>query len=110
MCGIAGYFSVQRRYDLASAILALRHRGPDGYGVFQDEDVGVGLAHVRLSIIDLSETGSQPMQTEDGSLVLSYNGEIYNYPELRVELEAEGHIFHGTSDTEVLLRLLQEWV
>ncbi len=120
MCGIVGYslrpgpdfaapFARSARPDLAPVLHAIQHRGPDGSGIFEDIGAGIGLGHVRLSIVDLNETGAQPMQNpdrEDG-IVLSYNGEIYNYPDLRAELEAEGHQFRGTSDTEVLLRLLE---
>lgn len=120
MCGIVGYclrpgsddaepFPRSATPDLAPALKAIQHRGPDGSGVFEDIDGGIGLGHVRLSIIDLNETGAQPMQNpdrEDG-IVLSYNGEIYNYLDLRATLESRGHQFCGTSDTEVLLRLLE---
>lgn len=111
MCGIAGYntsLSTQSSLpNLSEAVLSMQHRGPDGNGVFVDENHMVGLAHVRLSIIDTTETGAQPMHSLDGSAVLSYNGEIYNFPELREMLEASGHYFIGNSDTEVLLKLLQ---
>lgn len=88
---------------------ALRHRGPDADGLWQSADGRVNLGHRRLSIIDLSETGSQPMVSPDGRLVLVYNGEIYNFPELRAELERAGETFRGTSDTEVLLHAIERW-
>ena len=84
---------------------AIVHRGPDDEGEFYDAAKGVGLAHRRLSILDLSPTGHQPMISEDGAVVLVFNGEIYNFRELRMELEARGHRFRGHSDTEVLLAL-----
>jgi asparagine synthase (glutamine-hydrolysing) len=82
-------------------------RGPDGEGSWFSDDGRVGLGHRRLAIIDLSERGRQPMLSEDGSLAITFNGEIYNYQALRAQLEAEGHQFASTSDTEVLLRLYQ---
>ncbi|HEY3856185.1 MAG TPA: asparagine synthase (glutamine-hydrolyzing) [Verrucomicrobiae bacterium] len=85
----------------------LAHRGPDRQNVWVNGPVGVG--HSRLSILDLSETGNQPMVSDDGNLVIVFNGEIYNFPGLRRELEAKGHRFRGTSDTEVALHAFQEW-
>ncbi len=87
---------------------AMVHRGPDDEGQWSDQQAEVGLGHRRLSIIDLSPTGHQPMSNEDKSVWISYNGEIYNFRELRNELEGKGHTFHGTSDTEVLLHLYEE--
>lgn len=109
MCGIAGIsLSFGSSYDFSSlneAVAALAHRGPDDAGVFEDLSNGIGLAHTRLSILDTSLHGHQPMVSEDGRVVLVFNGEIYNFRQLRSELEREGHIFYGNSDTEVLLRL-----
>ena len=85
----------------------LAHRGPDGRGVWIDD--GIGLAHTRLSILDLSAAGSQPMVTSDGSCVLVFNGEIYNYQDLREELQQEGETFRSRSDTEVLLMGYRRW-
>jgi len=105
MCGIAGFsgnLDIQVLRKMSAAIL---HRGPDDEGEFYDAAKGVGLAHRRLSILDLSPTGHQPMISEDGAVVLVFNGEIYNFRELRMELEARGHRFRGHSDTEVLLAL-----
>ena len=115
MCGITGFLSdgaLQR--DDARAVLqrmtdAIRHRGPDSDGLWQSNDGLVNLGHRRLSIIDLSAAGAQPMATADGRFTLIFNGEIYNFPELRAQLEALGHRFRGTSDTEVLLLGIQEW-
>jgi asparagine synthase (glutamine-hydrolysing) len=109
MCGIAGVLKFKQERveeDLLRGMLAtLSHRGPDGRGVFVDSNVG--LAHTRLSIIDIAG-GHQPMSIEDGSLWITFNGEIFNYIELREELEKQGHRFATRSDTEVILRLYQE--
>ena len=85
----------------------LRHRGPDDEGEYTGD--GAGIAHTRLSIIDLSESGRQPMRSDDGRYVISYNGEVYNFRELRYRLEQRGHEFRGRSDTEVVLRAFIEW-
>ena len=111
MCGIAGLFhpDVPKPVDAARVRAmadVLAHRGPDGSGVWTGP--GVGLGHRRLSIIDL-ETGDQPMRSAGGELVLSYNGEIYNFRELRAELEAAGHRFATASDTEVVLASWRQW-
>jgi asparagine synthase (glutamine-hydrolysing) len=106
MCGIAG--STVAAPDILAAMQArLRHRGPDGAAIWRDPTSGTGLVHTRLAIIDLSPGGAQPRLSEDGRFALTYNGEIFNYKELRAELEAEGERFSSQSDTEVLLRLLQ---
>ncbi len=86
---------------------AIAHRGPDGEGLYVDRFIGLG--HRRLAIIDLSPAAHQPMVTSDGRFAISYNGEIYNFRELRGELEALGHAFHSRSDTEVLLHAFMEW-
>lgn len=113
MCGIAGWFLKQgvSRDDNQLQAMADRiaHRGPDDRGYFYDRKRGIALAHNRLSIIDLSPAGHQPMSSEDGRFVLSYNGELYNFLELRAELERLGHRFTSQSDTEVLLRSFIEW-
>jgi asparagine synthase (glutamine-hydrolysing) len=106
MCGIVGMW--MRRdsgSSLAKSLDAIAHRGPDGRGEYRDERSGVALGHVRLAIIDLSPAGAQPMASDDGQVVLVFNGEIYNFRELRAELEARGVTFRGHSDTEVLLCL-----
>ena len=113
MCGIGGVFSRATSPGLLDQVgkrlsAALEHRGPDGAGVWIDEAAGVVLVHRRLAIIDLSSAGHQPMASDDGRVVLTYNGEIYNFRELRAELEAKGHRFRSQSDTEVLLRLYLE--
>jgi asparagine synthase (glutamine-hydrolysing) len=105
MCGIAGYFGAGSRERLAMASRLQAHRGPDGDGMWFENENRVGLAHRRLSIIDLSDAGAQPMLSADGVAALTFNGEIYNFRELRAELEEQGHRFRGHSDTEVLLEL-----
>ena len=109
MCGIAGFVTNQpERPDpsiLTRMLAAIRHRGPDGSGVYQDPFASLG--HVRLSIIDLAG-GHQPMHNEDGTLAIVFNGEIFNYLELREELLKKGHRFQSRSDTEVILHLYEE--
>lgn len=111
MCGIAGIMSygVGAEKPSKSELLAIRDhmrsRGPDGAGLWRSQAGSALLAHRRLSILDLSERGAQPMQSEDGRLAVTFNGEIYNYPELRTELEQQGARFRTTTDTEVLLHL-----
>jgi asparagine synthase (glutamine-hydrolysing) len=116
MCGIAGFLDPKRRSGdnelkalAASMAGTLRHRGPDAQGVWVDEKAGVALGHARLSIIDLSPAGAQPMLSSSGRFALSYNGEIYNAGELRAELEQAGHTFRGHSDTEVMVEGFAEW-
>lgn len=87
----------------------LRHRGPDAQGVWTDAEAGIALGHTRLSIVDLSPAGAQPMQSRDGRFVISYNGEIYNAAELRAELEAPRLAFRGHSDTEALIEAIAAW-
>ena len=105
MCGILGYSGGFDPGLLAGGNRLQGHRGPDDSGEFTDRDAGVGLGHARLAIIDLSPLGHQPMVGEAGGVALVFNGEIYNFRELRAELEAKGHRFRGHSDTEVVLRL-----
>ena len=111
MCGVAGYMNLAG--EPASPVLvkkmtdAIAHRGPDGEGHWVDGPVAIG--HRRLSIIDLSPAGHQPMMTPDGRYVLSYNGEIYNFKELRLELEAEGARFRSDTDSEVVLYAMAFW-
>jgi asparagine synthase (glutamine-hydrolysing) len=111
MCGITGLFDTRGRRDVDRALLqrmndSQAHRGPDGEGVHVEP--GVGLGHRRLAIIDVA-TGQQPLYNEDGSVVVVYNGEIYNYQELIPELQALGHVFHTRSDTEVIVHAWEAW-
>jgi len=111
VCGIAGLVNLYG--DSISPVIlqkmtdSIAHRGPDGEGHWINNNVGIG--HRRLAIIDLSPAAHQPMMTGEGRWILSYNGEIYNYRELRVELEAEGSRFRSNSDTEVVLEALAHW-
>jgi asparagine synthase (glutamine-hydrolysing) len=114
MCGIAGFIShdgaaAERLAILQRMTRSLAHRGPDSEGYWQSSDGRVNLGHRRLAIIDLSPAGHQPMLTPDGGQVLSFNGEIYNFPELKAELAKQGVNFRGSSDTEVLLQALVNW-
>ena len=111
MCGIAGIVNVRGR-PVSTRVLqrmtqAVAHRGPDGEGLWSDACVGLG--HRRLAILDLSPAGRQPMQSPDGRYVIVYNGEVYNFQNLRIELEARGYIFHTRTDTEVVLRAYEAW-
>lgn len=114
MCGIAGFVerdhgSIALEESVRRMVAPLRHRGPDADGVWTDAGAGVGMGHRRLSIIDLSSTGAQPMVSASGRFVISYNGEVYNAEELRKELERCGAVFRGSSDTEVLLEACAAW-
>lgn len=118
MCGFAGIIRMHTRSggdDLERSVEGmcerLFHRGPDDGGIWSDEQAGVALGHRRLSIIDLSPAGHQPMHSTDGSLVIAFNGEIYNFRRIREELENEGAAppWRGYSDTEVLLAAIERW-
>jgi asparagine synthase (glutamine-hydrolysing) len=116
MCGIAGVFDPRHRrsvFEREKLVLrmgqALSHRGPDGWGTWHDEAGAVSFVHRRLSILDLSALGKQPMSSNCGRYVLTFNGEVYNFKELRLELEKLGHSFRGHSDTEVMLGAFSEW-
>jgi len=111
MCGIAGILDLAGRPIADSEVRAMsdvmRHRGPDDAGQYIEQ--GLGFANRRLAIIDLSPAGHQPMANEDGSLLLVYNGELYNFTELVPLLEARGHHFHSKTDSEVILHAFEEW-
>src|SRR5438552_1124979 len=111
MCGIAGILNLNRepvdRTLVERMTDVIEHRGPDAAGQYVDGHVGLG--NRRLAIIDLSPAGSQPMVTDSGDLVVTYNGEIYNFRELRADLERLGRRFRSRSDTEVLLQAYEEW-
>jgi asparagine synthase (glutamine-hydrolysing) len=111
MCGIAGYLNLDGAPASSEIIKkmtnAIVHRGPDGFGHWDDGSIALG--HRRLAIIDLTEHARQPMQTLDGRFTITYNGEIYNFRDLRIQLESRGQQFHSHSDTEVLLNGFAEW-
>lgn len=113
MCGIVGLISSNgdeiSETKLKEMTDALAHRGPDGDGIWVSQDKQIGLGHRRLSIIDVSDNGRQPMLSASGRYMTSYNGEIYNFLILKKELEALGHVFKGGSDTEVLLASFDQW-
>ncbi len=114
MCGIAGFYNKKKCIEDWKPVLekvaeSMSHRGPDDQGIWFDVTAGVGLAHRRLSIIDLSPAGHQPMATEDGKVLISYNGEIYNFKEIRSTLEELGHKFTSATDTEVVLKAYLQW-
>ena len=112
MCGITGFLGssdTERAASLQRMTESLAHRGPDDADVWLDRDAGIALGHRRLSIIDLSPEGRQPMHSHSQRYVIVFNGEIYNFKELRVELESLGHPFRGHSDTEVLLAGFDAW-
>ncbi|MGE0449662.1 MAG: asparagine synthase (glutamine-hydrolyzing) [Vicinamibacterales bacterium] len=111
MCGIVGKLAFDRQTPVDAPLLLrmaeqIRHRGPDDGGVWTDGGIGLGCR--RLAILDLSERGHQPMANDDGSIHIAYNGEIYNFQEIRRYLERKGHRFRSTTDTETLLRLYEE--
>jgi len=106
MCGIGG-FNWRNEQLLARMSAKLAHRGPDDEGLFEDSHIS--LAHRRLSIIDVSERGHQPMMTNDGSLIMVYNGEVYNFRSLRLELEKEGYHFQSDTDSEVVLNAFHRY-
>ena len=111
MCGICGIFNLNGEpvspVDLRKMTDAIAHRGPDGEGFYTDSFIGLG--HRRLAIIDLSPAGHQPMLTQDGQFAIIYNGEVYNFQELRAELESLGYQFRSRTDTEVVLNAYAEW-
>jgi asparagine synthase (glutamine-hydrolysing) len=111
MCGVAGILDLRGRPvadpEIKAMTDSIRHRGPDDEGHYVGD--GIALGNRRLAIIDVSRAGHQPMATEDGSLLIVYNGELYNFPELMPLLEARGHRFHSRTDTEVVLHAYEEW-
>lgn len=115
MCGIGGVYlrsrDGQEQLDLVLRRMNFqqRHRGPDGQGTWSDNAAGIGLAHVRLAILGLSDAGAQPMLSPDARYVVTYNGEIYNWRELRGQLEKQGCVFKSETDTEVLLEGYRVW-
>ena len=114
MCGIAGFLqSVVNKDEGTETLrrmgLALKHRGPDDGGYWLDERKGVGLVHRRLEIVGLGNQGRQPMRSLSGRFIVTYNGEIYNFRDLRKRLEGKGYFCRGDSDTEVLLNGIEAW-
>ncbi|MDY7001361.1 MAG: asparagine synthase (glutamine-hydrolyzing), partial [Thermodesulfobacteriota bacterium] len=118
MCGITGFWGPQKPADFFQQVLGgmaetLKHRGPDDFGLWFDEASGLGLAHRRLAVVDLSPAGAQPMRSGDGKLCVVFNGEVYNAGNLRRDLDAQGQTpqgeWRGHSDTEVLLAAIQAW-
>ncbi|MBU6950779.1 asparagine synthase (glutamine-hydrolyzing) [Hahella sp. HN01] len=113
MCGIAGFWDARATTKNPESVLrsmanAIRHRGPDDFGLWHDPVAGLGFAHQRLSIQDLSELGHQPMKSPSGRYTIIFNGEVYNFLSLRAELESSGYKFYGHSDTEVILALFEQ--
>jgi asparagine synthase (glutamine-hydrolysing) len=104
MCGIVGTFGGNIE-NIESACSAISHRGPDDFGIYVEKKLNIALGHQRLSILELSDLGHQPMVSENKNVIIIFNGEIYNFIELRAELEKKGYVFKGDSDTEVLISL-----
>ncbi len=114
MCGILAIYQFGSNGPVDKELLirmtnTMAHRGPDGMGYWVSNKENIGLGHRRLAIIDLSSAGNQPMTNEIGSIWVTYNGEIYNFKELRQELESKGHLFQSHTDTEVLIHAYEEW-
>ena len=116
MCGITGFLDLSRRttareFQITVSRMSdtLLNRGPDDTGLWYDAKAGVGLGHRRLSVIDLSSQGHQPMSSESGRYYIVYNGEVYNFNEIKKEIQSLGHAFRGHSDTEVLLATIEQW-
>src|SRR6266516_3043788 len=116
MCGIVGMLDPDGRTKrpdyrrtVARMTESLRHRGPDDTGFWEDPAAGVAFGHRRLAILDLSPAGHQPMFSADGRYVIVFNGELYNFAELRRTLEGPGNQFRGHSDTEVMLAAISQW-
>ena len=117
MCGFAGFIdnslqsNVLLDVQLKKMAEAISHRGPDDQGFWADKNIGIGLAHTRLSIIDLTEAGSQPMQSVSNRFIVSFNGEIYNHQEIRKKLQtiAGKDSWRGHSDTETLIEAIDSW-
>src|SRR5438876_12405966 len=116
MCGLTGFLDSSRNtasQELQAIVTrmaeTLRHRGPDDAGIWVDEGSGIALGFRRLSIVDLSPGGHQPMLSGCGRFVILFNGEVYNFLDLRKELESLGCLFRGRSDTEVMLAAISKW-
>ncbi|MFK7824242.1 MAG: asparagine synthase (glutamine-hydrolyzing) [Oligoflexales bacterium] len=110
MCGISGIlFDPNKGRDIRSMTDALYHRGPNSWGIWKDDSFGLAFGHRRLSIIDITNSGSQPMHSESERFVIAYNGEVFNFRELRSRLLSKGFKFKGNSDTEVVVNAIEEW-
>ncbi|MBD3265627.1 asparagine synthase (glutamine-hydrolyzing), partial [bacterium] len=116
MCGITGFIQFEKQtardeliHNVRAMVDSISHRGPDDFGEWVDEQANIALGHRRLSIIDLSPEGHQPMVSASGRYVIVYNGEVYNFQPLRQRLESRGHVFRGHSDTEVILAAIETW-
>src|SRR5437868_4232938 len=116
MCGITGFVEFRRtlgsdemRHTIARMTDCLAHRGPDDSGIWIEPASGIALGHRRLSVLDVSPAGHQPMISHSGRFVVTFNGEIYNFLDLRAELEQFGERFRSQSDTEVLLAAFEQW-
>jgi len=114
VCGVTGFINYNNPIKNMQIVVhrmndQLAHRGPDDRGIWVDEQAGIALGHPRLSIIDVSCEGRQPMISESGRYVIAYNGEVYNFQKLKKELQIKGHIFRSHSDTEVMLAAFEEW-
>src|SRR4029453_12663490 len=109
MCGICGIVGVSDRSSIELMTSTLSHRGPDDFGVKSFDSSGTALGHRRLSILDLSPLGHQPMTDTEGRYWLTYNGKIYDYLEIRNDLSAKGYRFKSNSDTEVIIYAYKEW-
>ncbi|MDQ2981998.1 MAG: asparagine synthetase B, partial [Actinomycetota bacterium] len=113
MCGICGIRAIRDNFPADEQLVTrmndtIVHRGPDDGGAWASAEHGVALAHRRLSIIDLSYAGHQPMSNEDGTVWITFGGEIYNHLDLRPELEAKGHVYRSQTDTETIIHLYEE--
>jgi asparagine synthase (glutamine-hydrolysing) len=116
MCGFIGFLSnnthsKEHLTDVTNRMLTpIEHRGPDSSGIWLDETLGITFGHRRLSIIDLSESGKQPMQSKSNRFVIAYNGEVYNFREIKKELDNVNYgLWKGSSDTEVILAAIEYW-
>ena len=110
MCGLVGFIDNKKRFDVLEDMLEIQsHRGPDDRGLYFDEESGVHLGHNRLSILDLTKSGHQPMVSRCGKYVITYNGEVYNFKDIRKQLEGLGYKFKSNTDTEVILYAYKEW-
>ena len=112
MCGIVGLVNSKKQVDeqlLYKMCNVIKHRGTDDSGIFISPDRKVGFGHQRLSIIDLTQAGHQPMEDKEGRLWITYNGEVYNFKEIKKELETRGYKFKSSSDTEVIINAYKEW-